>query len=209
MIAMLRALVLGVGLLVSPAAHAALLFQLVEVDGGVEMRGSGSIDLNGLVDTGDGFFWGGVAIQRDVYAVFGSTTRGPITSTYRFNDGTDFSEWLSPNVTTSGVFGWDFASDLNSFATYTDLPSRQPGLGIVDTAVVGSVWTLSSRWFEGGATFSSLGLNVGTYTVTDSVSGETMVIQIGDLAPVPLPAPIMLLLTGLIGLAYLGRRRSS
>lgn len=39
----------------------------------------------------------------------------------------------------------------------------------------------------------------------DSVS----VLIEGDVTAVPLPAPIMLLLTGLFGLAYLGRRRSS
>jgi hypothetical protein len=57
--------------------------------------------------------------------------------------------------------------------------------------IIGGIWTPDQNWTWGpGATFASLGLNIGTYTVSDAVTSESITIQI-----VPEPASL-----GLVGL---------
>jgi hypothetical protein len=56
----------------------------------------------------------------------------------------------------------------------------------------GSVWTPDQNWIATGQTLASIGLNPGTYTVTDAVSGESITYQIGQ----PVPEPLTMLGAG-------------
>jgi hypothetical protein len=74
---------------------------------------------------------------------------------------------------------------------------------VVGSDISGGIWTPDQNWTWGpGASFASLGFNIGTYTVSDALTSESITIQV-----VPEPATF-----GLMGFSTLGllfRRRRS
>jgi len=129
----------------------------------------------------------------------GGTTFGPVNTEFGFHAGTDFSAIQNPG----GPFAFSefqvaAISGHESFATYSGFDNngvRQPGIGVVRADLVGGLWTPDQDWVYGpGATFASLGLNVGTYSVSDILTGETITIEVGA---VPEPGTLFLLGTGL------------
>ena len=66
----------------------------------------------------------------------------------------------------------------------------------------GALWTTDQNWIWTNRTFASLSMIPGTYAVSDSITGETLTIQIGVI-----PAPGALALLGVAGFAARRRRR--
>jgi hypothetical protein len=48
------------------------------------------------------------------------------------------------------------------------------GIGAVGSDIIGGIWTPDQNWTWAGASFVSLGLNIGTYTVSDAVTSESI-----------------------------------
>ena len=199
---------------ISTSASAAVVFTFTEVSGDVKMTSSGSLDTSKMVLLGtDG--WGGVGIENNANGqtdIMGGTSFGQNDITYTFNAGTDQSAWLNPggpfSVSTANFFGdWVVDSGSKSFATYGFINSlRNAGMSMVRSDIVGGIWTPDQNWTNANDTFASLGMNVGTWTVADALTGESITIQVGQ---VPVPASLPLLLAGLAGIAALKRRKTS
>lgn len=191
-------------------AQAQLFFHFEETPGGdVTMTATGNIDTGDLVPTSNAA-WGGIGIQdTGNFDIMGDTGNGQVDVTFAFNPGTDLSPWdaaTGPFATDN--FNW-ISTATRSFHTYSTDPENgiEPGFGAVESDLAGGVWTPDAVWTLAGETFASVGLNEGTYTVTDAVTGAFITIQIGGALPsaappIPVPAlPLwgMLLLTGLLG----------
>lgn len=211
--------VVMVGMAVAHNASAQLFFHFVEDGADVTMTASGSIDTAQLVSfSAPG--WGGRGIEENGESdIMGDNTLSPpIDTGFAFSSGTDFSSWASA----SGPFASDFfywngadTSTTTPFATYVSDSGRVPGLTIRGSDLDGSVWTPDSFWRASGETFASLGLQPGTYTVTDASTGAFITIQVGGALPVStpaepvpaLPSAVLWLLAAVVGLFGARRRR--
>jgi len=185
-------------------ARAGLIFTFEEVGSDVIMTSSGSIDTAGLVSTSFAD-WGGTGVYTDgTIGLIGGTDAGGINTSYAFHAGTDFTPWTTGNPWNASFFAFSFVGT-KGFATFVNAVGGgyDPGLAINTSDLVGSVWTPDQDWTAAGETFASIGLNPGTYTVTDNVSGEFITFQIGAA-----PEPATLALLGLGTLAFGIRRRS-
>jgi len=210
-IAVLSALALAASLCGS--AHAGIVFKFLEDGGDVVMTSSGTIDTSKLVLMESVYGWGGVGIEENGnHDIIGGTTVGAVNMSFRFHDGTNFTAWSSltgPWATSN--FSATVDAGQKGFTTYVrDDANRQvPGLGIERQDLVGSLWSPDQEWTFSGASFASLQMFAGTYTVTDAQTGEFITFQIGEPGN-QLPEPGVL---GLAGLALLGagaaRRRKA
>lgn len=185
-------------------ANAGVTFTFEEVGGNVVMTSSGSIDTLGLVSASPKG-WGDVGIYNagDI-TLMGGTTVGTseLDLTFAFNSGTDFSAWMPGTSWNSSFYDFIATAGSKQFATYSGGGPFLPGLSLVANDLVGSVWTPDQTWTANGTTFASIGLNPGTYTVSDAVSGESITYQIG-----PVPEPTSALLVGLGGMLLMSRSR--
>lgn len=187
-------------------ARAGLVFDFEQVGGDVVMTSSGSIDTAGLASTSFAG-WGGTGVYTDgVIDLLGGTDASTIDTSFAFHSGTDFTPWTTGNPWNTSFFSFSFVGT-KGFATFVNAVGGgyDPGLAISSSHLVGSVWTTDQIWTATGETLASIGLNPGTYTVTDSVSGEFITFQIG---PAPAPEPATLALFGLGALALGARRRT-
>lgn len=190
--------------------QAQLFFHFEETLGGdVTMTASGSIDTGNLLPATN-VVWGGIGIQdTGDFDIMGDTDSGQVDVTFAFSPGTDFSPWdaaTGPFATDN--FGWT-STATRSFHTYFVDPDTglEPGFGVVESDLEEGVWTPDAVWTLPSETFASAGLNEGTYTVTDAVTGAFITIQVGGVLPSaapPRPVPAlplwgMLLMTGLLG----------
>jgi hypothetical protein len=197
--------------LCATSAHASVIFTFAESGGTVVMTSSGTLDTTRLVSVVRADGWGGTGIENNGSGdidIMGGTSFGQIDTQFGFNAGTDASAITNPG----GPFTFD---DFNvasiagsrSFTTYSGFIGglRQPGIGMRGVDIVAGLWTPDQAWSWGaGQTFASLGLNPGTYAVSDSQTGETITIQVGA-SVVPEPATLLLLGSAL-GSAGLRRR---
>ena len=169
------------------------------------MTSSGSIDTAGLVSTFS-VSWGGAGFESGVTDIMGGASVGTtIDRTFAFNAGTDFSAWQTANPWDSDFFGFDTITGTHAFATYASSGGNVPGLSVYSGDLTGSIWTSNQQWTESVATFATLGLNEGTYTIADAVSSESITFQIGSV-PEPSSAALILAMAGLTVVGYRRRR---
>lgn len=193
-------------------ANASVIFTFTETGGTVMMTSAGTLDVSRLVLSGLPDGWGGTGTENNSTPgdidIMGGTSFGGIDLQYGFHPGTNASAITNPG----GPFTFSNFSVVNitgshSFTTYSGFLGafRQPGIGIVRADLVGTIWTPDQTWTYGpGATFASLGLNPGIYTVSDIETHEAITIQIGG-AAVPEPTTLVLIATG-VGLVAVRRR---
>lgn len=201
----------------APLSYASILFQFSEVGGDVKMTSSGTLDTTKLVSI-NGTGWGGVGIENNGSPgdidIMGSTTFGGVDTWFTFNAGTNASAITTPNGPFSlSNFNWSIDSGNNSFATYAGFDQnsfRIPGIGVRSVDIAGGFWTPDQTWTNAGNSFASLGMNVGTYSVSDSRTGETITIKVGNVNSVPdSGATLALLGACLVSLAAFRRRFSA
>jgi hypothetical protein len=193
------------------------------------MTSSGTLDTSKLVSANwysgapngswasGGFVGPGVQSVDDDYDIMGSGTfidnrNGP-QKRFRFNDGTDISA-----IANIGAFGGPFSSGnvdfsvtsgTKSFVTYAGYASSvfQAGIQVFASDMNGVFWTPDQTWINTGKSFSDLGLNVGSYSVSDAVTNETITIQVVGGGAVPDGGTTLVLLGGaLTGLGALRRK---
>ena len=177
--------------LTSQQSQAAIIFSFQQVGSDVTMTSSGSIDTAGLV-AANFQGWGDTGVEENGQTdLMGGTNAGSINLTFSFNPGTDFSAWQTGNPFDNSFFGFSVSSGSKGFSTYSRDASFNlvPGLGVRDSDLNGTVWSPDQNWIATGQTLASIGLNPGTYTVTDAVSGESITYQV-------VPEPLTMLGAG-------------
>jgi hypothetical protein len=201
--------ILTVVLALGGRAGADVTFTFVEEGGTVTMTPSGTLDTTKLVVSNLSDGWGGTGTEEngpgDIDIMGGTDIGAGITAQFGFHAGTDASAITNPG----GPFAFDHfpgisVSGTKAFATYSGISfdgSRQPGIGMSSGDIIGGLWTPNQAWtYPPSSTFASAGLIPGTYTVSDSETGESITIAI-------VPEPATLGLLAMAAPAILRRRR--
>jgi hypothetical protein len=177
------------GVLSVSSARADAIFTFLEVGPNVTMTSSGTVNTANLLSAA-AQGWGGVGIEQNGNTdIMGSTGAGAVEVSFGFHPGTDFSAWQNlPGPWTQSSFDWQVTGGSEAFTTYVrDGGGRQiPGLGVERADIVGGFWTPDQSWINLNDSFASLGMNPGTYTVSDALTHESITFQIGA-SPVPGP----------------------
>lgn len=189
------------------SANASIIFTFEDVGSDLMMTSSGTLNTNNLVLQDGISGWGGAGFGNfGVYAMIGGTTVGNIDISFGFNQGTDFSEWLvgsGPFTTTQ----FDpIVTGTTGFATYLQPDPYTPGISMESGDIVNGLWRPDQTWTFLGASIASYGMLEGTYTVSDSITAESITFQIGS-ASVPEPGSLVLLAIGLAGFGFAGKKK--
>ena len=193
-------------------ANAALSFTFQEVGDDVVLTSSGSFDITGLPDATASFdSWGWVGIQAsgglggvigaqdgNIHSGF-SSTNAAVT----WNVGTDTSvigNWYSGGFVNAS--GGSVGS--RGFTTYVSWGTLS-GFTYNSGDLVGSTWIpdLSAAYLN--TDLSGLGITPGSYSVVDSITGESITINAAN-AAIPEPSSVLLLGLGTLGLSVRRRR---
>jgi len=195
-------------MLFSSLSNASIMFAFTESGGNVLMQSSGTLDTSNLLSvTPEG--WGGAGIESNGVPdsdIMGDNSMGDVDVAFGFNAGTDFTPWIG-NMFTNDIFGWS-STGTTQFTTYIMDPNRVPGIGISSADLIGDLWTSDVSWSKAG-TLASFGMTIGTYTVSDVVTNESITIQIGDVSPVPEPTSLALLGLGLAGFGFSRKKKKT
>ncbi len=206
-----RTTIIGIGasiLLFASQGYADVLFAFNEVGGTVTMTSSGSLDTTKLVPsflpggfTGTGFQDAGKNID-----IIGGTSFGGVDTLFGFSPGTDTSAITNPGGPFIGNnFSAAVTTGSKSFATYSGTTdgwiTLEAGISVVGSDISGGIWSPDQNWTWGpGESFVSLGLNIGTYTVSDALTSESVTIQV-------VPEPATLAFVGIFGGGIFAVRR--
>ncbi len=189
-------------------ANAGIVFTFTESGANVVMNSSGTIDTAGLVLQQTVSSWGGAGVEENgKHDIMGGTTVGSVNMSFGFHTGTDFAEWVSADGPWSASsFSTTVDSGSKAFATYVwGIGGQLPGLGIAREDLDGTFWSPDQNWTFHNASFASLQMHAGSYTVTDEQTGEFITFQIGGSNQVPEPDAAALVGLALVG-AYAARR---
>lgn len=203
--------VAAVALFCTQSAQADLLFQFTQDGADVKMTSSGTLNTANLLSSSFSDGWGGTGVEDNSAGdidIMGGTSFGGIDTLFKFHAGTDASAITNPGGPfTFSNFDWTVTSGSKSFSTYAGFDGglRQPGIGMISADISGGFWSPDQNWTEFDATFASLGLNIGTYAVSDSETGETITIQVVGTSVPDGGSTIVLL--GLAMTAVVGVRR--
>ena len=210
------------------AARAGVIFTFTEVGSDVVMTSSGSLDTSKLLSANwysgapNGSWaqggWAGTGVESsdDGIDLMGSgsflVSRSGPQKRFRFSAGTDISAIANPG----GPFSdssynpdWSVTYGTKSFVTYSGNigVNMEAGIQVFAGDMVGALWTPDQTWINTGGSFASLGLNVGSYSVSDASTGETITIEVAGGAAVPDGGATLALLSGaLVGLGTFRRR---
>jgi hypothetical protein len=185
------------------------------------MTSSGTLDTSKLV-LATGFppytgGWAGTGVEEyNDFDIMGSgsfSAANPVgQKRFGFNTGTDISDIANPG----GPFSdssynpdWSVTSGNKSFVTFRGYKSSvlYAGIQVFADDMNGALWTPDQTWTNTGGSFASLGLNVGSYSVSDAVTGETITIEVAGGGAVPDGGTTLVLLGGaLTGLGALRRK---
>jgi hypothetical protein len=193
---MLAALALGA----SGVARAGTLYTvtLAQVGSNVVATGSGSIDLTGLTLAG-----GFGAAAPEIDASLGYLNMGP-ASGLSING---YSGFTGPtNFGSGGGFAASSGSgaDVELLAIIVAGYNSAPLIWVPSTYVSGAALGTTTDTYD-NETFSGMGLTPGTYTWTWDGGADSFVIDVAT----PEPSSLLLLGTGLVGLASALRRRKA
>jgi hypothetical protein len=181
-------------------AKAEFVISILQEGTNVVATGSGSVNTAGLVADPNPVMKGLYDLVAPKFANIGFGV--PATP---FGSFTEFSGLSGP-----ASFGSGDTKNANttSGASFI-LVGKEDGQGIVDLPVTYVSKTLftDSDTFN-NATFSSLGLTVGTYTYTfgSGVNADSIVVQIGA---VPEPSTWAMMILGFVGLGLMAYRRKT
>ncbi|WP_457394469.1 hypothetical protein [Roseateles sp. P5_E1] len=184
-------------------ANAGIVFTFTESGANVVMNSSGTIDTSKLVLQQGVSGWGGTGIEENGnHDIMGGTAVGGVNMSFGFHAGTAFSAWSAANGPwAQSSFNTTVDAGHKGFTTYVRPVSTQlPGIGIEREDLEGTFWSPDQAWTFHNASFASLQMFAGTYTVTDAQTGEFITFQIGA-AGNQLPEPDA---AALVGLALLG-----
>ena len=203
------------------AARGNVIFTFTEVGSDVVMTSSGTLDTSKLLSANypasgwqqGGWSGTGVESSDDGFDLMGSGEflggRSDPQKRFRFNNGTDISAIANPGGPFSdSSYDWSVTSGTKSFVTYSGSKGgMQAGIQVLATDMNGVLWTPDETWINTGGSFASLGLNVGSYAVSDALTGETITIEVAGGGAVPDGGATLVLLGGaLTGLGALRRK---
>ncbi|MBE7159188.1 MAG: hypothetical protein INR62_12285 [Rhodospirillales bacterium] len=170
--------------LMSGTASASVIITVSQMGADVVASGTGTLDLTGLKDAGA---FSLVPAIQGYFSYFGSGGSGDKVEGYTPIGGPD---QIGPgtSVSSTSSTGDDFAFDIY----YANV--------FVPVGYAGGLLTFSSTF--DGTTISGLGLTPGQYTFT--LPSDTIVLNIGGMSTVPLPASAPMFGAGLIALGAAG-----